>query len=225
MVHVDVLRVFTDENGEHGNQLGVIDGALVPEEHRQAVARELGFSETVFVDDAASGRIRIFTPASELPFAGHPTVGTAWWLRGQGHDVDVLRPPAGDVAVTRDGDVTRVRAYADWSPVFTWHDLASVAEVEAIDPASVTEGKHYYWTWLDEETGTIRSRMCAPAIGVAEDEATGAAAIRLTVRLRRDLVITQGRGSRLLTTYEGDGWATVGGTVALDGTRAATLPA
>ncbi len=67
--------------------------------------------------------------------------------------------------------------------------------------------------------------MCAPAIGVAEDEATGAAAIRLTVRLQRDLVITQGRGSRLLTTYEGGGWATVGGTVALDGTRTATLPA
>ena len=68
-----VLRVFTSPEGEHGNPLGVfLDGGAVPDEQRQAVARDLGYSETVFVDDAASGSCRIFTPEMELPFAGHP---------------------------------------------------------------------------------------------------------------------------------------------------------
>ena len=55
------------------------------------VAAELGFSETVFVEDRESGRIRIFTPGLELPFAGHPTVGTAWLLAETGTPVE--RPP------------------------------------------------------------------------------------------------------------------------------------
>ena len=74
----------------HGNPLGVfLDGAEVPAERRQAVAHELGFSETVFVDDAARRRrMRIFTPGLELPFAGHPSVGTAWLLGREGEAVD-----------------------------------------------------------------------------------------------------------------------------------------
>ena len=102
MATLHVLRVFCDEAGEHGNPLGVfLDGGEVPPERRQAVAHELGFSETVFVDDAARGEIRIFTPGLELPFAGHPTVGTAWLLAHEGEAVEVLRPPAGEVAVRR----------------------------------------------------------------------------------------------------------------------------
>jgi PhzF family phenazine biosynthesis protein len=87
MATLHVLRVFTAADGEWGNPLGVfLDGAEVPGERRQSVATELGYSETVFVDDAASGAMRIFTPGIELEFAGHPTVGTAWLLardRGQ----------------------------------------------------------------------------------------------------------------------------------------------
>jgi hypothetical protein len=53
-VHVEVVRVFTDPDGRFGNPLGVIDGAAVPSAERHRVAAELGFSETVYVDDAAS---------------------------------------------------------------------------------------------------------------------------------------------------------------------------
>ena len=93
MPELHVLRVFINEEDEWGNPLGVfLDGGAVPEERRQAVAAELGFSETVFVEDRAQGRIRIFTPGLELPFAGHPTVGTAWLLARKGTPVEALDP-------------------------------------------------------------------------------------------------------------------------------------
>ena len=95
-----LLRVFCSDGGRGGNPLAVfLDGAEVPDGRRQAVARELGLSETVFVDDAARGEIRIFTPATEMEFAGHPTVGTAWLLAAEREPVDVLRVPAGELHV------------------------------------------------------------------------------------------------------------------------------
>jgi predicted PhzF superfamily epimerase YddE/YHI9 len=215
-VRVDVLRVFTDEQGRYGNELGIVDGRAVPPADRQRFATALGYSETVFVDDADEGRIRIFTPAVELPFAGHPTVGTAWWLRSQGYDVTRLVVPAGTVEVSTRRDVTRVLARVEWAPDFSWHQLDSPADVEAVDPSAYTEGQHYVWAWIDEPTGAVRSRMFAPAMGIVEDEATGAAAIGFTGLLDRDLEITQGKGSRIHTTLEAEGWASVGGLVVAD---------
>jgi trans-2,3-dihydro-3-hydroxyanthranilate isomerase len=78
-----VADVFTDTALE-GNQLAVFtDARGLDDELMQALALEIGFSETVFVFPAgeeADARIRIFTPRSELPFAGHPTLGTAFVL-------------------------------------------------------------------------------------------------------------------------------------------------
>ena len=72
-----------------GNQLAVVlDAADIPEDVMQRIAKEMNISETTFVmppaDPAHAARVRIFTPASELPFAGHPTVGTAWVLATAG---------------------------------------------------------------------------------------------------------------------------------------------
>src|ERR1700759_1683845 len=119
MAELHVLRVFCDSRWEFGNPLGVfLDGGEIPEERRQEVGAELGFSETVFVDDAAAGRIRIFTPGLELPFAGHPSVGTAWLLAKEREPVEVLRPPAGEVEVRTEGGLTFVAARAEWSPAW-----------------------------------------------------------------------------------------------------------
>jgi trans-2,3-dihydro-3-hydroxyanthranilate isomerase len=78
-----VADVFTD-TPLAGNQLAVFtDAREIPEELLQLLAREMNFSETVFVLPAERGghaRIRIFTPSSELPFAGHPTLGSAFVL-------------------------------------------------------------------------------------------------------------------------------------------------
>jgi trans-2,3-dihydro-3-hydroxyanthranilate isomerase len=80
-----VCDVFTDTPLE-GNQLAVFtDARALPEERLQPLARELKFSETVFVypaGDGAHARVRIFTPAKEIPFAGHPMIGTAFVLGG-----------------------------------------------------------------------------------------------------------------------------------------------
>jgi trans-2,3-dihydro-3-hydroxyanthranilate isomerase len=80
-----VADVFTDVPLA-GNQLAVFtDARDLPEELLQRLAREMNISETVFVYAAEAGghaRIRIFTPAAEIPFAGHPTLGTAYVLAG-----------------------------------------------------------------------------------------------------------------------------------------------
>jgi trans-2,3-dihydro-3-hydroxyanthranilate isomerase len=80
-----VADVFTDRPLA-GNQVAVFtDARELPEERLQPLARELNLSETVFVFPAAGeghARIRIFTPTIEVPFAGHPTLGTAFVLAG-----------------------------------------------------------------------------------------------------------------------------------------------
>lgn len=214
---VSVVRVFTDADGRFGNPLGIVAAGDVDEADRQQFAAELGFSETVFVDRTESGTASatIHTPAVELPFAGHPTVGLSWWLREQGHPVDVLTVPAGPLSIRYDGEHTWVRARADWTPQFTFHRVHDAAEVAAADPSAYDSGHHYVWAWTDEEQGTLRSRMFAPMMGIAEDEATGAAAVRLTGELGRSLNIVQGAGSRLRTTI-GDGWVELGGRTAAD---------
>jgi len=220
MATLHVLRVFADEAGEHGNPLGVfLRGEEVPEERRQAVAHELGFSETVYVDDAASGRCRIFTPGQELPFAGHPTVGTAWLLAHEGGPVDRLRPLAGEVEVRREGELTFVAARAEWSPPWALIQLGDPAEVQALQAPPEGEQLPYFWAWVDEAAGTIRSRCFSLDDGIGEDEATGSAAIMLCAALERNLTILQGQGSLLHARHLGEGRAEVGGRVVLDEVR------
>ncbi|MCZ4563120.1 PhzF family phenazine biosynthesis protein [Rhodococcus sp. IEGM 1401] len=214
---VSVVRVFTDADGRFGNPLGIVAADDVAEADRQQFATDLGFSETVFVDLTGSGTASatIYTPAVELPFAGHPTVGLSWWLREQGHPVEVLTVPAAPLNIRYEGEHTWVRARADWTPHFTFHQVQEAAEVTAADPSAYDSGHHYVWAWTDEKHGALRSRMFAPMMGIAEDEATGAAAVRLTGELGRGLNIVQGAGSRLHTTFEA-GWVELGGRTAAD---------
>lgn len=210
-----VLRVFVNEDGEWGNPLGVfLDGREVPERERQVIAAELGFSETVFVDDRAAGRMRIYTPQIELPFAGHPSVGTAWLLAREGTPVDVLRPPAGEVGVRCEDGATHVAARPEWVPPFEYRQLDSPAAVRGLS-ASAANTNTYSWAWIDEAAGTVRARSFVPAAGIAEDEATGSAAIGLCARLDRPIAIHQGHGSVLLCRPLADGRVEVGGSVAL----------
>lgn len=215
---VHVLRVFLSPGGTGGNPLGVVlDPTAVRPDRRQGVAAALAYSETVFLDDE-SGALRIFTPASELPFAGHPLVGCGWLLRHLGLDVATLRPPAGEVPAWADGDLSWIRSRPEWAPAMTVRRLGSPAEVDALDGPG-DEGFLYAWAWLDMDAGTVRSRMFAPEHGIVEDEATGAAAVRLTGELGRPLRIRQGTGSELITRPGPDGTVELGGRVALDGAR------
>jgi predicted PhzF superfamily epimerase YddE/YHI9 len=223
---VHVVRVFTTPDGARGNPLGILESTDETRGHEQEIATRLGFSETVFIDgvdgdhddDTArvAARIRIFTPASELPFAGHPTVGTAWWLRAQGRPVAVLAVPAGDVGVRYEGDLTWVTARGSWSPEFTWHALETPADIDELDPQAFASGHHYAYAFVDEQAGRLRSRMFAPLMGIVEDEATGSAAVRLTAKLGRDLDVVQGGGSRLSTRLLSSDLVDLGGRVVRD---------
>jgi predicted PhzF superfamily epimerase YddE/YHI9 len=222
MTDLHVLRVFIGPDGRGGNPLGVVlDGAAVPAAERQAEAARLGFSETVFVDDVDETTgvavVRIFTPAAELAFAGHPTVGTSWLLARLGRAISSLRCPAGDVRTWSDDDGRRwVRAQASWVHEFAIEQLTTAAAVDAQEPPPMGTPGRYVWAWEDEAAGRLRSRYFATDLGIREDEATGAAAVRMGDRLGRELVIRQGVGSELIVRPDPTaGTVDVGGRVEL----------
>lgn len=103
-----VADVFTDRPLA-GNQLAVFtDARAIPEELLQPLAKEINYSETVFVytpEADGHARIRIFTPTSELPFAGHPVLGTAFVLAGPLQLLEIrLETGQGVVPVALDRD-------------------------------------------------------------------------------------------------------------------------
>lgn len=227
-IDVAVLRVFTDPNGDFGNPLGVVDAGQVARADRQQLATRLGYSETVFVDLPAAGgataRATIYTPRTELSFAGHPTVGASWWLHANGFPINTLQVPAGIVQVSRGvgatGDLTGISARSEWVPELAIHEFGSVEDLLAADPADFPDDTaHYLWAWTDRAAGSLRARMFAANLGVPEDEATGSAAMRITDYLSRDLHITQGRGSIIETRWDAEGWVQVAGRVVNDVAR------
>ena len=238
--HFVTADVFTDRTFG-GNQLAVfpdasgIDPKLMPH-----IAREFNFSETTFVlppvNPAHTARVRIFTPAAELPFAGHPTVGTAHVLAATGairltgdSTKIVLEEGVGPVPVTirtKGGQPVFAQLTAAHRPEVgppppSRDRLARMLSLEpaslrsgAFEPESVSCGVPYLFVplldrravaaarlkldlWEDvlggyftsavfvfaedaERPGSdIRARMFAPGLGVAEDPATGSAAVGL----------------------------------------------
>jgi trans-2,3-dihydro-3-hydroxyanthranilate isomerase len=131
-----VADVFTD-TPLTGNQLGVFtDGRGVDDEKMQALARELNFSETVFVLPPEAGghaRIRIFTPVTELPFAGHPVLGSAFVLAGPLQLVEVrLETGAGIVPVTLEREGARINFGWMEQPVPEHEPFAQAEELQEL---------------------------------------------------------------------------------------------
>lgn len=148
-VHVDVFA----ERALAGNPLAVFfEAEALDAETMQAIAREMNLSESVFLlpprrADCAA-RIRIFTPGRELPFAGHPTVGTAWVLAHEGRVPGggrfAIEEEIGPVEVTLEGDPR--------APHFVWmkhrdatfgpevHDRDGVAAALGLKPDDLLSG-------------------------------------------------------------------------------------
>jgi trans-2,3-dihydro-3-hydroxyanthranilate isomerase len=118
-----ILNVFTDGDGPFsGNPLCVFeDATALSDQDMQGLARQLNLSETTFISpggEGVSADVRIFTPNYEMPFAGHPTLGTAYVVRelsGGGGDAVILRMPAGDIPVRASGNVWTLEANAPTS--------------------------------------------------------------------------------------------------------------
>jgi trans-2,3-dihydro-3-hydroxyanthranilate isomerase len=131
-----IADVFTDEPLT-GNGLAVFtDGRDLSEVDMQAIAREMNLSETVFVLPATSEdadvRIRIFTPAVELPFAGHPTLGSAFVLGAPLQKVVIrLETAAGVVPVSLEREGPKIVFGRMEQPVPRWETVADPAPVLA----------------------------------------------------------------------------------------------
>jgi predicted PhzF superfamily epimerase YddE/YHI9 len=220
-----VVRVFVGDDNNGGNPLGVfLDGGEIAPASRQRIAAELGFSETVFVDEPATGQLRMFTPAVEVQFAGYPLVGTAWLLARERAPVDVLNPPAATVPTWERGGFTWIRARPEDAPQF---DLVELEDEDAVERYPVPEGgeeMRAVWAWRDEAKGEVRARVFASAVGVSEDEATGAAAIGFTAQVGRSVRIHQGQGSLLLAHPGSGGTVDLGGHVEFVEVRRHQLP-
>jgi trans-2,3-dihydro-3-hydroxyanthranilate isomerase len=251
-----IADVFTDTPLQ-GNGVAVFtDARELPEDKLQPIAREMNLSETVFVyEPAAEGhaRIRIFTPTRELPFAGHPTLGTAFVLSGP-LQLEEIRLETGQglvpVRLERD-DSGRIvfgrmaQPLPSIEPYAEAEELLDILGVEGSElPVEVYDNgiQHVYVGLPTEEAvaglrpdlGRLvdraalvcancfagngsrwKTRMFAPASGVAEDPATGSAAGPLALHLARhgriafgdEIEISQGaeagRPSTLFARVEG----------------------
>jgi trans-2,3-dihydro-3-hydroxyanthranilate isomerase len=129
-----VADVFTDAPLT-GNQLAVFtDGRDVDEATMQALAREMNFSETVFVlppENGGHARIRIFTPSSELPFAGHPVLGSAFVLAQPLQLVEIrLETKTGLVPVTLEREGPRIVFGRMQQPIPDWEPFSEAEELQ-----------------------------------------------------------------------------------------------
>ncbi|MCB0169535.1 MAG: PhzF family phenazine biosynthesis protein [Anaerolineae bacterium] len=174
-----IVDVFT-ETKYAGNQLAVIrDAAGLSTETMQAIALEMNYSETTFIlgDAARDGGydVRIFTPAEEVPFAGHPTLGTAFIIQQKiiqsPVDKVILNLKVGPIPVTfsyRDqqpGELWMHQRPPDFGETFTAETLAAVLnlDIEDIDPRfpiqDVSTGLPFIIVPLQSLSATKRCRV------------------------------------------------------------------
>src|SRR3954471_7614284 len=170
--------VFTDKPLT-GNQLAVFtDARDLTSEEMQELARETKLSETVFVlppnDPTAHGRIRIFTPALELPFAGHPTLGTAFVLGGPLSKIVIrLETGAGVVPVELERDGPRIVFGQMEQPIPRWE---AVPDPSAIFAALGVEGSLLPVERYDLGPGHVYVALASPEAVAALQPDIGALA-------------------------------------------------
>jgi len=225
-----LIDVFSDRPFG-GNQLAVFPRAEgLSDEVMQQLAREFNFAESTFVlpssDPACTHRVRIFTPRTELPFAGHATVGTAAVLasRNPGSSQFLFEEGIGPVTVIADGPawrlvlpspeyetspqppsavpVARALSLPETAVVRCWFAgvglrfcFVQLTGQDMVDRATLDTSAwrvgladgwspHLYVFAGDFRDGQrLYSRFFAPAIGVAEDPATGSACVTLVASL------------------------------------------
>jgi predicted PhzF superfamily epimerase YddE/YHI9 len=130
----------------------------------------------------------MYTPAAELPFAGHPLVGIAWLLASKGVPVTTLKPSAGVVGVRQERELLWIRARLEWCATWTHLQLESVVAVDSATGAPEGHDHMQIWAFENEQAASARV-VFAPRFGVSDDEACGSASMMLAASLRRPLTI------------------------------------
>lgn len=170
-----IVNVFTRQGGRlTGNPLAVFEDARgIDDATQQALALQMNLSETTFIlpSDKANARVRIYTPAYEMPFAGHPTLGTAHVVRSllKTGDAITLEMQAGVIPVKAQGDRWTLQANAP-----TWREvkesrgeLAEMLGLEAGDlvdrPLWVSTGREQLIVPVKDAATVVRTSPKADA--------------------------------------------------------------
>jgi PhzF family phenazine biosynthesis protein len=172
LLHYRILNVFTDgDNPFSGNPLCVFEDASgLSTQNMQDLARQVNLSETTFITPGGpdvSANVRIFTPSYEMPFAGHPTLGTAYVVRelSSATDVVLLRMPAGVIPVRVTGTRWTLQAKSPVSyPVDVSH--SNLSAMIGLGPDCVAAEP----LWVD--AGTIQ--LILPLRSAADVQAASA---------------------------------------------------
>ena len=192
-----IVNVFAEAPLE-GNPLAVVDDARgLDTATMQALALQFNLSETTFVLPSANAtaQVRIFTPTFEMPFAGHPTLGTAHAVRELWNAGDrvTLEMKAGVVPVDADGDVWTLSANAPKhrAPEASRADLGAML---GIDPDEVGDRPLWVDTGAEQLVVPLTSfdavRRCAPgAAALAEHASSGTRAMAYVFARERDRVL------------------------------------
>jgi len=134
-----IVDVFAEEKYT-GNQLAVFRDAVdIPDTEMQRIAREMGYSETTFILSQerrdVGYDVRIFTPEEELPFAGHPTLGTAYVIQRE-----IIREPVGTIILNlKVGQIPVTLSYAGESIDTLWMKQMNPTFSRTFDPDSISQ--------------------------------------------------------------------------------------
>ncbi len=175
-----ILNVFARDGRLTGNPLCVFeDGTGIDDATQQALARQFNLSETTFIlpSERATARVRIYTPSYEMPFAGHPTLGTAHVVRDlKGGDAVALEMKAGIIPVNVQGERWTLQAVAPRSRAvdLTRSELEEILGLERGDvgewPLWVNAGKEQLVVPLTSAAAVRRARPVAQAFSRLKSE-------------------------------------------------------
>lgn len=217
MTNVHLLRVFTDQNDDHGNPASVVidEEQKLDYDKRLALTQKLHQDETVFVNKLKPADVRIFNPQEEVRFAGHAMVGTAWLLsKLRGETVETIHCLGGDIQTWQDHDTIWVRASMDIMPPWNCKQLDSPEEVEALTTDEMKNTDHIVvWAWINEAKGQIRARTFANDWDIPEAQGNGSGSMMLAVQLNKELEIKHGEGSIIYAKPAPNNSADIGGRV------------
>lgn len=220
IIEVNVVRIFVNDAGNFGSLAGIIldeSAEIIPEE-RLIIARELKFSETIFINDLNRCKISLYSQNGEIPFAS-PILGAAWFIEKLlSIDIDSIICSDNIIPVAHiDGRIYIGLPSADILPPWDLKRLDRSEDVNELKAEGFPEDSHIFvWSMSEDDIRfkKIRARTFAPAWHIAEEEANGSGSVLLSLSLASSLEVHHGKGSVIRVINENNKLL-VGGSVCL----------